>query len=80
MCMNHSESVNLETGTDGQSTEAHTAESEFCLPKSIRKKYDHQGPGEPLTSLPRVVCSNNHTCGTCLVGAIYINKTKMLLH
>lgn len=51
MCMNQPESVNLEAGTDGQSKAACTAESEFCLPKSIRKKYDPQGPAEPLTSL-----------------------------
>lgn len=37
MHMSHPETVNLETGTDGQSTEAYIAESEFCLPKSIKK-------------------------------------------
>lgn len=42
--------------------------------------YDLQGLVESLTSLPSDVCSNNHTCGTCLGGTIYTDETKMLLH
>lgn len=78
--MSHPETVNLETGTDGQSTEAYVAESEFCLPKSAKKMQDLQGPLEPLTSLVSVFCSNNPTCGTCLVGTIYTGKAKTLFH
>lgn len=59
--MNHPELVHMETGTDGQSTEAHTAESGFCLPKRIRKEYDFQGLAEPLPSSVSIVCSNNHS-------------------
>lgn len=37
MHMNHPELINLEACTDCQSTDARTAESEFCPSKSIRK-------------------------------------------